>query len=407
MMRRGGFLFLTGLLMLPFVVAGLRLPAEAQLPTPLPSLTPINPPQESPAPEPSSTPSRQPSPSPSAKDTESPKPRPSPSDRVPPQSAEPRPGPGPFGIAIPSLPRTPPGTTDDLAQILAPLADRGMPIEKAFILAVPPFPVAGQVRYSDDWQYPRIGPPPHPHEGTDMFSAFGTPVVASGPGTVAGMGTAGLGGISVWVSADDGHGFYYAHLSSFAEGLTLGKRVDAGTVIGYVGNSGNAATTAPHVHIEIHPPVKDALGRLVTGGVTTLPDGTGRTNTPPANPKPYLDRWLEQAESNARKIVAEFLQRVSSISRQLYFAQRIEQLQGDVGGLDRPGQLVWLSVLDPTLASLGLAREAALEVLLGQGGSIAQRRAEEERVAGVRYAVNYRRLKLLEITGQMQAQPGL
>ena len=73
------------------------------------------------------------------------------------------------------------------------------------------------------------------------------------------MGKAGLGGERLWISADranpDGthYAYYYAHLSGYYPGLLVGSHVKAGDFVGFCGNTGNAATTPPHVHFEIHP----------------------------------------------------------------------------------------------------------------------------------------------------------
>ena len=60
-----------------------------------------------------------------------------------------------------------------------------------------------------------------------------------------------LGGNSLWLSATDGTYFFYAHLSAFADGIEVGSVVTAGTLIGYVGATGN--TSVPHLHFEVHP----------------------------------------------------------------------------------------------------------------------------------------------------------
>jgi murein DD-endopeptidase MepM/ murein hydrolase activator NlpD len=80
-----------------------------------------------------------------------------------------------------------------------------------------------------------------------MFAAYGTPDVAVVNGIMeAEFG--GLGGISVWLHGDDGVSYYYAHLSRI-EGPN--RRVARGDVIGYVGNTGNAAGGPPHTHFGI------------------------------------------------------------------------------------------------------------------------------------------------------------
>jgi murein DD-endopeptidase MepM/ murein hydrolase activator NlpD len=87
------------------------------------------------------------------------------------------------------------------------------------------------------------------HEGIDIFAPRGTAVVAVTSG-VARAATNRLGGNVVWLHAPTGRTYYYAHLDRWAVGpLTL---VQAGDVVGYVGNTGNAARTPPHLHFGVY-----------------------------------------------------------------------------------------------------------------------------------------------------------
>ncbi len=106
-------------------------------------------------------------------------------------------------------------------------------------------PVNGPNAFGDTWGAPRSGG--RQHQGVDMMSPFGTPVIAVVAGSVT-MKTNTLGGNAIWLTGVDGAKYYYAHLSSW-EGSSRG--VSAGEVIGYVGATGN--TTANHLHFEIHP----------------------------------------------------------------------------------------------------------------------------------------------------------
>lgn len=108
-------------------------------------------------------------------------------------------------------------------------------------------PVRGTVRFTDTWGAARSGG--RSHKGTDMLASTGTPTVAPVDGRVEHRGTS-LGGLSWYVYGDNGDTYYGTHLSSY-EAVGVGH-VTAGTVIGYVGDSGNAAGT-PHLHFEWKP----------------------------------------------------------------------------------------------------------------------------------------------------------
>jgi murein DD-endopeptidase MepM/ murein hydrolase activator NlpD len=109
-------------------------------------------------------------------------------------------------------------------------------------------PVQGSVRFTDSWGAPRSGG--RSHKGTDMMAAAGTPTVAPVSGRVEHRGSS-IGGLSWWVYGDDGNEYYGTHLSGY-ENVGAGH-VERGTVIGYVGSSGNASASAPHLHFEFHP----------------------------------------------------------------------------------------------------------------------------------------------------------
>lgn len=108
------------------------------------------------------------------------------------------------------------------------------------------FPVQGGAGYTSDFGAPRSG---HTHQGNDLFGPVGRPLLAVDAGEVR-FGTDPLGGNIANLRTSDGTRYYYAHLDRF-EGS--GRFVVPGEVIGYLGKTGNAATTEPHLHFEVHP----------------------------------------------------------------------------------------------------------------------------------------------------------
>lgn len=91
-----------------------------------------------------------------------------------------------------------------------------------------------------------------PHEAIDIMAARGTPVLAVEDGRVAKLFLSKPGGITLY-QFDPGaaYAYYYAHLDSYAEGITEGASVRKGQVIGYVGSTGNASPEAPHLHFAV------------------------------------------------------------------------------------------------------------------------------------------------------------
>jgi hypothetical protein len=134
------------------------------------------------------------------------------------------------------------------------------------------FPVIGPSSFSDTWGAPRatVGW----HHGVDIFAALGSPIVAVADGALFSVGWNRIGGQRLWLRDRAGNYFYYAHLSGFAPVAVEGARVRAGTVIGYVGNTGDAVGTPYHLHFEIHPRSLLSLGY----------DGA-------VNPYPYVSSW--------------------------------------------------------------------------------------------------------------------
>ena len=132
------------------------------------------------------------------------------------------------------------------------------------------FPVAGEHWFSRDFGDPRGGG--RGHTGIDILAEKLTPVVAVADGTVRWIhGERGGECCALSIVHDDGWRSRYIHLNNdtpgtddgrgygIARGLRLGSRVRAGQVIGFVGDSGNAEATAPHLHFELLRPDGSAV----------------------------------------------------------------------------------------------------------------------------------------------------
>lgn len=90
------------------------------------------------------------------------------------------------------------------------------------------------------------------HEGVDIFASRGTAVLSATRGVVSSVRESGLGGKQVWIVGPGMERHYYAHLDDWAEDLLERQVVQAGDVIGYVGTTGNARGTPPHLHYGIY-----------------------------------------------------------------------------------------------------------------------------------------------------------
>jgi hypothetical protein len=136
------------------------------------------------------------------------------------------------------------------------------------------FPVAGTSDYVDTYGAFRGDVPGNWHHGDDIFAGLGTPVLAVADGTLNRVGWERLGGWRLWVRDTKRNEFYYAHLAGYSPLALHSKHVKAGDVIGFIGNTGDAFTTSPHLHFEIHP---HSLLQLKYNGAV--------------NPTSYLDHW--------------------------------------------------------------------------------------------------------------------
>jgi murein DD-endopeptidase MepM/ murein hydrolase activator NlpD len=115
------------------------------------------------------------------------------------------------------------------------------------------FPVYGPSSFTDTFGAFRGDVSGGWHHGDDIFAPLGAPVVAVASGTVFSVGWNEVGGNRLWLRDGQGNLFYYAHLSAFSPLAVNGNHVDAGAVVGFVGNTGDAEGTPYHLHFEIHP----------------------------------------------------------------------------------------------------------------------------------------------------------
>lgn len=165
------------------------------------------------------------------------------------------------------------------------------------------FPVVGPVNFSDTWGACRGIGCSRGHKGVDVFGHKLAPLVAADDGVITFERRSGLtiSGNTVIIENDAGWRFLYIHLNNDAPGtddgsnpqgwiipnrLRAGDRVEAGQVIGYLGDSGNAETTPAHVHFEIHAPgigainptpfvqeAKDAGRTISVASLASTPEG--------------------------------------------------------------------------------------------------------------------------------------
>ncbi|RJQ31112.1 MAG: hypothetical protein C4562_06835 [Actinobacteria bacterium] len=110
------------------------------------------------------------------------------------------------------------------------------------------FPAQAPYSFYDDWGQSRGGGT-RTHKGTDIMSTYGNEAYAVVSGYVS-VGDGGAGGLWITLNGDDGNQYWYMHMASYA---ITGGHVEAGQVIGYIGDSGNAQGGPAHIHFEFHP----------------------------------------------------------------------------------------------------------------------------------------------------------
>ena len=104
------------------------------------------------------------------------------------------------------------------------------------------------------------------HRGTDFAAPKGTPIMASGDGVIIRARWCGGGGNCIKIKHNSTYSTVYAHMSKFASGMKVGRRVKQGQVIGYVGSTGKS--TGPHLHYEV---IEN--GKRINSQTLKLPSG--------------------------------------------------------------------------------------------------------------------------------------
>jgi murein DD-endopeptidase MepM/ murein hydrolase activator NlpD len=158
--------------------------------------------------------------------------------------------------------QVPPGSLD-LAELVSRETVQGAKYNSTVLPKGFPFlicPVQGTYSYSDSYGAPRYTGGYHPHAGVDIFADQGTPIAAPFDGYVS-RDPNTLGGNAVEVKGAQGY-VYMAHLVAY--GIT-DRYVKAGTVVGFVGNTGDAQGTSFHDHFEWHPDAVAPYDRQISG----------------------------------------------------------------------------------------------------------------------------------------------
>jgi murein DD-endopeptidase MepM/ murein hydrolase activator NlpD len=147
------------------------------------------------------------------------------------------------------------------------------------------FPVYGVSSFADTFGAARPDVSGGWHHGDDIFAPLGAPLLAVAHGIVFSVGWERVGGWRLWLRDDVGNDFYYAHLSAYSPLAVNGAIVNAGDVLGFVGDSGDAEGTPYHLHFEVHP-----VGMLERGY-----DGA-------VDPTSYLRHWRQLRYLRVRSV---------------------------------------------------------------------------------------------------------
>jgi murein DD-endopeptidase MepM/ murein hydrolase activator NlpD len=235
------------------------------------------------------------------------------------------------------------------------------------------FPVAGGASYVDTYGANRNDVYDGWHHGDDLFAPLGTPVVAVARGTLSLVGWNELGGWRLWLTDKKGNSFYYAHLAGYARWILTHPHVRRGQVVGFLGRTGDAFTTTPHLHFEIHPHEPAFVGLGYDGAV---------------DPTTYLQKWrVERVPADEipqpatlRAPVGAPRQEASVVWQQLLVARHLTSTTGagaasssPVQGLASPlalhaagpAQIQPLESVNPAASASASASESNTALLVG------------------------------------------
>jgi hypothetical protein len=238
-------------------------------------------------------------------------------------------------------------STNKLVAAASELRSLEVPVDQIISKVYPPFIIAGESAWTDTWGAPRYGPGPivRTHEGQDVFCKYGDPILSPEAGTMS-YSDGGLGGITARVHTSSTSYWYLTHLSATnAKEHPSGSSVEVGDVVGYCGNSGNAATTPPHVH----------FGWYVNGVAQ--------------NPMRHLVKWLHEAE---RRVLGEVtvqqrkkIKNAPSLTLERRFG---DGFAPDLSTLEVSGESLWATGSSPATGAFALA-EVALQAALAGGST--------------------------------------
>jgi len=268
-------------------------PDPQPAPTPHPEPAPRSDPPPDTEPQPAPTPEPQPEPGPTTPPTTDPEPGHAPSAGPTREPAHPAPA-----------PEVQPPASEPTSTTTPPVDDIDEPTEAVGIDGITrpiAFPVLGPVRYSNDFGACRDGCARH-HQGNDMIGVRMQPLLAAVDGTVTLLRyeSVGISSVTIRITGDDGWYYNYFHVNNdtpgtddghathewqITPGLTVGSRVRAGQLVGYMGDSGNAEFSVPHLHFEIRTPdrtpVNPYYSLVAAQRAETCVGGTAAwTNTP-------------------------------------------------------------------------------------------------------------------------------